>query len=294
MHPHVVTVYDAGEEGTRPFLVMELVRGPNLARVVKARGPLSGAESVTIAAQMLDALAAAHDLGWLHRDVKPSNVLFVDATTIKLTDFGLAKSMHDVAGGITRPGQVLGTPMYLAPEQSRGRRTTPSSDLYSVGIVLFQMLTGGVPYSGKNLVDIAIAHQEAPVPPVLRDDIPDALAVAVARAMAKDPLDRFPSARAMQAALLASVATPSSRPGRSRLGIRCLPRIRARASWPQSVRGPPGGEHMGRNRWIVVVVCLAVVAAACGRSDDSGKGSGSDSTTSTTAARARRPVTSAP
>jgi serine/threonine-protein kinase len=208
VHPHVVTVYDAGEEGTRPFLVMELVRGPNLAEVMRARGPLSAAESVAIAAQMLDALAAAHDLGWLHRDVKPSNVLFVDATTIKLTDFGLAKSMHDVAGGITRPGQVLGTPMYLAPEQSRGRRTTPSSDLYSVGIVLFQMLTGGVPYSGRNLVEVAVAHQEAPVPPVLRDDVPDALAVAVARAMAKDPLDRYPSARAMQAALLASVATP--------------------------------------------------------------------------------------
>ena len=208
VHPHVVTMYDAGEEGSRPFLVMELVRGPNLAEVMRARGPLSPGESVAIAAQMLDALAAAHDLGWLHRDVKPSNVLFVDATTIKLTDFGLAKSMHDVSGAITRPGQVLGTPMYLAPEQSRGRRTTPSSDLYSLGIVLFQMLTGGLPYSATNLVELAIAHQEAPIPPVLRDDVPDALAVAVARSMAKDPLDRFPSARAMQAALLGAVATP--------------------------------------------------------------------------------------
>lgn len=208
-HPHVVTVYDVAEDFRWPYIVMELVRGPNLAEVLIERGPLPVAETVTIASQMLDALAAAHDLGWLHRDVKPSNVLFADSDTIKLTDFGLAKSIYEVTKAITRPGQILGTPMYLAPEQSSGKRVTPSGDLYSVGIVTYQMLTGTVPYTGKTLIDVAVAHGEDPIPPILRADVPDTLAVAVARAMAKDPLDRFPSARSMQAALLASVAAPS-------------------------------------------------------------------------------------
>lgn len=208
-HPHVVTVYDAAEDFRWPYIVMELVRGPNLSEVMAKRGRLPVDEAVNIASQMLDALAAAHDLGWLHRDVKPSNVLFADANTIKLADFGLAKSIHDVTQAITRPGQILGTPMYLAPEQSSGGRVTPSGDLYSVGIVAYQMLTGSVPYTGKTLIDVALAHADNPIPPVLRDDVPDTLAVAIARSMAKDPLDRFPSARAMQAALLASVATPT-------------------------------------------------------------------------------------
>lgn len=208
VHPHVVTVYDAGEEYRRPYLVMELVRGPNLAEVMTARGPLAVGETIDVATQMLDALAAAHDLGWLHRDVKPSNVLFADSETVKLTDFGLAKSIHDIAKAITRPGQVLGTPMYLAPEQSSGQRVTLSGDLYSVGVVLYQMLTGSVPFSGRSLVDLAVAHQEAPVPAIDRPDVPQPLRSAVIRALAKDPLERFPSARAMQAALLSSVATP--------------------------------------------------------------------------------------
>lgn len=206
VHPHAITVYDVGEEARRPYLVMELVRGPSLAQVLTTRGPLEPGEAISIAAQMLEALSAAHDRGWVHRDVKPTNVLFFDADTVKLADFGLAKSVYAMTEGVTRPGQVLGTPMYLAPEQSTGRGATLSSDLYSVGVVLFQMLTGRLPFTGRSLADLAAAHRHAPVPPLGRPEVPALLEAAVKRAMAKEPARRHPSARAMQAALVAAGA----------------------------------------------------------------------------------------
>jgi eukaryotic-like serine/threonine-protein kinase len=201
VHPNVVSVYDAGEAARRPYLVMELVRGPSLAAVLRKRGPLALSGAISVADQVLDALAAAHAQGLVHRDVKPSNVLIGGARRVKLTDFGLAKSLHDATAGLTRPGQVLGTPMYLAPERSAGRGATPLSDLYAVGIVLFEMLTGKPPFSAANLFELALAHQQTPVPPLQRADVPASVEAAIACALAKEPEQRYPSARAMQVAL---------------------------------------------------------------------------------------------
>ncbi|HEX4777637.1 MAG TPA: serine/threonine-protein kinase [Acidimicrobiia bacterium] len=200
-HPHVVRIFDAGEEDGRLYLVMELVRGPNLAYVLKRVGPLGVRQAVALTDQVLGALAAAHERGLVHRDVKPGNILFADDRTVKLADFGLAKTVQDPSSAVTRPGQVVGTPMYLAPERSEGRGASPASDLYSVGIVLFEMLAGKPPFTGRSLLELAIAHQQAPVPPIPRTDVPEAVEALMLHALACDPDARPSSARAMQEAL---------------------------------------------------------------------------------------------
>jgi serine/threonine-protein kinase len=212
-HPNIVRVYDAGEESGRLFLVTELVRGPSMAAVLKRRGRLTLRQAVVVTDRVLGALAAAHDQGLVHRDVKPSNILIGDDDrTVKLTDFGLAKSMQEAASAVTRPGQVVGTPMYLAPERSEGRGAEPASDLYSLGIVLFEMLVGRPPFKGRNLLELAVAHQQAPVPPVGRSDVPDALETVMLTALARDPAARPPSAQAMRAALRSAAREGMRRP----------------------------------------------------------------------------------
>jgi serine/threonine-protein kinase len=212
-HPNVVRVYDAGEEAGRLFLVTELVRGPSIAAVLKRRGPLTFRQAVLVTDRMLGALAAAHDQGLVHRDVKPSNILIADDDrTVKLTDFGLAKSLQDAASAVTRPGQVVGTPMYLAPERSEGRDATPASDLYSLGIVLFEMLVGRPPFKARNLLELAVAHQQAPVPPINRRDVPEALETLMLTALARDPAARPPSAQAMREALRSAARQGIRRP----------------------------------------------------------------------------------
>jgi serine/threonine protein kinase len=201
-HPNVVRVYDAGEEAGRLFLVTELVRGPSIAAVLRRRGRLTFRQAVVVTDRVLGALGAAHDQGLVHRDVKPSNILVADDDrTVKLTDFGLAKSLQEAASAVTRPGQVVGTPMYLAPERSEGRVALPASDLYSLGIVMFEMLVGRPPFKGRNLLELAVAHQQAPVPPIGRRDVPEAVEAVMLTALARDPATRPPSAQAMRLAL---------------------------------------------------------------------------------------------
>jgi len=205
-HPHAVAVFDAGDADGVLYLVMELVDGPSLAAVLAERGSLGVAESLRLGDQVLQALGAAHRAGIVHRDVKPGNVLLASDGVAKLADFGIAKRLDDLAGDLTTTGQFVGTPTYLAPEQVVGQAATAATDLYSMGVLLFQMLAGRPPYDAGTPMATALAHRDAPVPDVRssRPDVPAHVAAALRRAMAKDPADRFDSADDMRAALAGS------------------------------------------------------------------------------------------
>jgi tRNA A-37 threonylcarbamoyl transferase component Bud32 len=203
-HPNLVAVFDAGEDAGELFLVMEYVDGRTLADVIAQRAPLPVDEAVSIAVQVLGGLAAVHANGTIHRDVKPANVLLDGDGRVRLADFGIAKRLDDIDAAVTAAGVLVGTPHYLAPEQATGQPLSPATDVYQVGLVLHEMLTGERA-GGSNPKAAAIAD---PVDPRrLRGDLPDAVAQAVVRATQRDPRRRFDSAEAMVDALTAGAAT---------------------------------------------------------------------------------------
>jgi eukaryotic-like serine/threonine-protein kinase len=206
-HPNVVTVIDRGEWQGRQFIVFEHVAGENLKVVIDREGPLPVDKAVRLACQIGRALAFAHQLGIVHRDVKPHNVLVDAAGTAKVTDFGIARAL-DADDGLTATGTVLGTGQYLSPEQANGERGDERSDQYSLGVVAYELLTGEPPYSGDNLMAVAMRHVRDPVPSVRdrRPDVPRRVDEIVAKAMAKRPEDRFASMEAMTAALESCLA----------------------------------------------------------------------------------------
>jgi len=191
-HPNIVTVIDRGEQDGRQYIVFEFIEGENLKELV-AHGPLSVHEAVGLALQVARALSFAHERGLVHRDVKPQNVLLNEDGQAKVTDFGIARSLD--VHGVTQTGTVLGTSDYIAPEQARGQKVNPKTDIYSLGAVLYELLTGDVPFAGDNFVAVAMRHVNEPAPSVLehRPDCPLRLDLAIQRAMAKDPADRFES-----------------------------------------------------------------------------------------------------
>nr|WP_256796006.1 protein kinase [Terrabacter sp. Ter38] len=201
-HPNIAQVYDYGVDGDSHFIVMEYAEGQDLAQVIREHGRLTPGDAVRIAEQVCAALGAAHRAGVVHRDVKPGNVIVRSDGTVKVTDFGIARARGQAS--LTDTGTVMGTAAYVAPEQARGEATTPSSDLYSLGILLFQMLTGSVPFEGDTPVAIAMRHLDEPVPlPSSRvADLPANLDEVVVRATAKSPADRYADADAMAAALV--------------------------------------------------------------------------------------------
>lgn len=207
-HPHVVAVFDSGEEDGTPFLVMERLSGRTLADEIR-RGALPIGRVKVLAEQILSALAAAHGAGVLHRDIKPGNVLLSADGSAKVADFGIAKIVDDLDA--TTTGVVLGTPAYLAPERIAGHAATPSSDIFAVGVVLYEALTGSCPFEGEHPIAIATAIQRGDFVPVLerRPEVPVAFARVIERAMARDPRDRFSSAATMLAALQSSTAPPT-------------------------------------------------------------------------------------
>jgi eukaryotic-like serine/threonine-protein kinase len=211
-HPNIVTVIDRGEDGGRQYIVFEYVAGWNLKQVIERQGPLPIRDALLLALQMARALGFAHDRGLIHRDVKPQNVLLNEDGHAKMTDFGIARSVD--VDGVTITGTVLGTSEYIAPEQARGQRVDALTDVYSLGVVLYELLAGGVPFHGENFVAVALRHVNEPPPDVLdrRPDCPPRVAMAIERAMAKRPEDRFQSMDELVSELEACLADldPSS------------------------------------------------------------------------------------
>ena len=200
LHPNVVTVFDSGEEDGEPHIIMECLPGRTLADELR-EGPQTVERTREMAIEVLSALSAAHELGIVHRDIKPANLLITEHGSFKVGDFGIAKSVDGLDQ--TETGEILGTAAYLAPERIEGQAATSRSDLYSLGVVMYEALTGAKPFVGDNPAAIAYAvHDCDPVP--VRDLRPDAdpdLVAVVERAMARNPDERFDSADAMAEAL---------------------------------------------------------------------------------------------
>ncbi|KNB49173.1 protein kinase domain-containing protein [Streptomyces caatingaensis] len=207
-HTNIVSVFDTGEDAldgtTMPYIVMEYVEGKPLRSVldadVKQYGAMPAAKALRITADVLAALEVSHEMGLVHRDIKPGNVMMTKRDVVKVMDFGIARAMQSGVTSMTQTGMVVGTPQYLSPEQALGRGVDARSDLYSVGIMLFELLTGRLPFDADSPLAIAYAHvQEEPVAPsTINRSIPPALDALVARALKKNPNERFPSAAAMR------------------------------------------------------------------------------------------------
>nr|WP_313676762.1 protein kinase [Mycolicibacterium sp.] len=200
-HPGLVAIYDQGNDGTHPYLVMELVEGGTLRELLRERGPMPPHAVAAVLRPMLGGLAVAHRAGLVHRDIKPENVLISDDGEVKLVDFGLVRAIAEA--GITSTSVILGTAGYLSPEQVEGRPTGPRSDVYSAGIMAFELLTGTTPFRGDNA--LSLAHQrldhDVPPPSTVIDGVPRQFDEFIAHATARDPEYRFPDAAAMGAAL---------------------------------------------------------------------------------------------
>ena len=202
-HPGVVNVYDYGTDQGVTYLVMEYVEGDALSKTLTRVGRLTPARTMLLVAQAADALQAAHDKGIVHRDVKPANLLVRPNGTLVLTDFGIARSA--AASQLTQAGSVLGTASYISPEQASGSTATPISDVYSLGVVAYQCLSGRRPFEGGSPIEIALQHVDS-VPPPLPPDIPAPIRSLVERCLAKAPAARYQSAAALAAAARAAAA----------------------------------------------------------------------------------------
>ncbi len=200
IHPNIVQVYDTGIDEGRHYIVMEYVQGRSGAQILQKQGPLDAETTAEVGAQACAGLDYAHRRGIIHRDVKPGNLMIVGGPvgggqlTIKLTDFGIARAVEQTR--ITQVGSVVGTAAYLSPEQVRGEEATPATDVYALGVVLYQFLTGRLPYEGSTLAELAVRQQnEKPLPPsTYNDEVPETLGAAVLRALEGDPNRRYASA----------------------------------------------------------------------------------------------------
>ncbi|MEX1270840.1 MAG: Stk1 family PASTA domain-containing Ser/Thr kinase, partial [Acidimicrobiia bacterium] len=205
-HPNIVGIYDWGQLDTTYFIVMELVEGRSLREVLKSEGTLLPRRAVEIAADVSAALSVAHRAGLVHRDIKPGNILLAPDGTVKVTDFGIARAWDD-SQELTKTGAVMGTATYFSPEQAQGSTADERSDVYSVGVVLYEMLAGAPPFRGDNPMAVAYQHvsQAAAAPSTLNPDVPESLDGIVLTAMAKSPDDRYQTAEAMRQDLWAAL-----------------------------------------------------------------------------------------
>src|SRR5690349_14183214 len=252
-HPHIVGVIDAGEDDGRPYIVLEYVEGETLKDRIRRQGRLPIAEAVAYAIEIAHALGAAHARHIVHRDVKPQNVLIDEEGSAKVTDFGIARTLEE--DGLTADGRVIGTTDYVSPEQALGQPVTGQSDLYSLGIVLYEMLTGEVPFKGDNQVAVAMKHVREDVPDVQsrRPELSAALAAVIDTATAKRVEDRYADDAELIADLEDVLAIEAARAG-SATGevtsvLRTLP-SRKQSRVPFPIRHPV----------IAVVIALIVIA----------------------------------
>jgi len=200
IHPNIVQVYDTGVDDGRHYIVMEYVEGRSGAQILQRHGPVGPETAAEIGAQSCAGLDYAHRRGIIHRDVKPGNLMIVGGPVgggplvVKLTDFGIARAVAQTR--ITQVGSVIGTAAYLSPEQVRGEEATPATDVYALGVVLYQFLTGRLPYEGSSLAELAVRQQnEKPLPPsTYNDEVPETVGAAVLRALEGDPNRRYASA----------------------------------------------------------------------------------------------------
>ncbi|SMO46658.1 Serine/threonine protein kinase [Melghirimyces algeriensis] len=197
-HPNVVGVYDVGQEDYTHYIVMEYIEGPTLKEYIQQYSPLTAEEIVSIASQICDALAHAHENQIVHRDVKPHNILLSYNGRAKVTDFGIARA--STSSTITQAGSVMGSVHYFSPEQARGGLIGAKSDIYSLGVVLYEMVTGEIPFDGDSAISIAMKHLQEPVrdPAKLNPNVPQSIHHVIMRALEKDPDDRYPSIRDMK------------------------------------------------------------------------------------------------
>jgi beta-lactam-binding protein with PASTA domain/predicted Ser/Thr protein kinase len=209
-HPAIVAVYDTGEEdmyGNQPYIVMEYVEGRTLRDVLKAEGRLMPRRAMEIVADVCAALDFSHRNGIVHRDVKPGNVMITPPGAVKVMDFGIARAVADNAATVTQTAAVIGTAQYLSPEQARGENVDARSDVYSTGVLLFELITGSPPFTGDSPVAVAYQHvrENAPPPSTLNPDVPPELDAIVLKAMAKNPANRYQSAGEMRADLIRAI-----------------------------------------------------------------------------------------
>ncbi|HEX2057929.1 MAG TPA: protein kinase [Actinomycetota bacterium] len=259
-HPNVASVFDYGEDEGVPYIVMELASGRDLARLLREEGRLPAIRARSIGAQICAALAHAHAAGLVHRDVKPANVIVDDSDHVKVTDFGIARAAGEST--LTATGSVLGSAHYMAPEQASGAPVTSATDVYAAGIVLYEMLTSALPFTGDSPVSVAMRHvsDEVPAPSSVAPDVPASLDRVVARATAKDPSARWPNAAAMGAALEGGDTAEVPAPAAAATQV-IGPHGTAQATtvWPI-----PGDRYDPRRlgtRVLTVAAVLALVAA---------------------------------
>lgn len=254
-HPNVAGVFDHGEDEGRHFIVMELAAGRDLARVMREEGAFTPDRTVRIGTQIADALAHAHSAGLVHRDVKPHNVILDDTDRVKVTDFGIARAAGEST--LTATGSVLGSAHYISPEQASGTHIGPASDIYSLGIVIYEMLTGALPFTGESALGVAMRHvnDDVPTPSALNPDVPPPLDAIVARATAKDPQDRFHDAVEMSAALTQALV-PQTTEELPAGGTAVMP-----AAWPFPAH-PPRWDPTRLGRIVLGIFAILILVAA--------------------------------
>src|SRR5947209_15664143 len=260
-HPHIVTVIDAGDDEGHPYIVLEYVEGETLKARLTRSGGLPIVEAVAYAVEIARALAAAHAQRLVHRDVKPQNVMIDPEGRAKVTDFGIARTLDD--GGLTATGRVLGTTDYVSPEQALGEDVTEQSDVYSLGICLYEMLTGEIPFKADSQVGVAMKHVREPMPDVrgTRPEVSATLAAVIERATAKERDNRYVNAAAMVHDLEQALSVESARRNGTSNG-------EVTSVLPPAAKANPRRLSSRRRVALTLTALLLVVAAAAARSEE--------------------------
>ena len=289
-HPHIVRITDIGEEDGQQYLAMEYVAGLDLKRYIKEHYPLSNEEAVRIMGQILLAMRLAHTRGIVHRDLKPQNILLTPDGTAKVTDFGIAVAFAETS--LTQTNSMLGSVHYLSPEQARGSKATVQSDIYAMGIIFYEMLTGHIPYDGDSAVTIALQHFQKPLPSVIAENpsVPQALENVVIKATAKKLTDRYKSVAEMYVDLSSSLsynrrnepklvfndttkADTKTLPKVSQSTLTSIPKVQTQSPKPQAAKPSqqvlednyatkPVKKRKFRFRYMILLASILLVAAS--------------------------------